>query len=235
MSTLLVQSGTFDDIADAIRAKTGKVASMTPLEMPQEIASISGGGGSGVTILSGTTEPTSSQGTDGQIYLKYGNYIYKSFYNGTIIIRENTDDSTDVKAFIVGFVKSSTNYFVIEDSDLLAYLSDITSGKFKGCDAYSSPTAPSFVNYNAFIFIYNNGDVCINTTNASVSGRVTGTFYGMVDLGQAPVTNATNYQRNGNQSCDTTIDKVILSAFLKVNGSWQDLINSDIDDVNLGN
>lgn len=44
MSTLLVQSGTFDDIADAIRAKTGKVASMTPLEMPQEIASISGGG-----------------------------------------------------------------------------------------------------------------------------------------------------------------------------------------------
>lgn len=179
MSTLLIQSGTLDDIADAIRAKTGKVASMTPLEMPDEIADITGGvnityqeriieegwddtgevtytfdedidscilvltftrettlsdtrytltlangsytvledtgavvgstteerivyldvhdieaddtlymynygdlktadiltyteGGGGISILSGTSDPTSSQGTNGQIYLKYG-------------------------------------------------------------------------------------------------------------------------------------------------------------------
>lgn len=45
MSTLLIQSGTLDDIADAIRAKTGSVASMTPLQMPTEIASIPSGGG----------------------------------------------------------------------------------------------------------------------------------------------------------------------------------------------
>ena len=35
----------FQDIADAIRAKTGKSDTMTPAEMPTEIASISGGGG----------------------------------------------------------------------------------------------------------------------------------------------------------------------------------------------
>ena len=51
MSTLLIQSGTLDDIADAIRAKTGKVASMTPLEMPDEIESISGGGGEASTLV----------------------------------------------------------------------------------------------------------------------------------------------------------------------------------------
>lgn len=42
MSTL---TDTFSDIADAIRAKTGSSATMTPAEMPTEIASISGGGG----------------------------------------------------------------------------------------------------------------------------------------------------------------------------------------------
>lgn len=40
MSTL---TDTFSDIADAIRAKTGKVDTMTPAEMPTEIASISTG------------------------------------------------------------------------------------------------------------------------------------------------------------------------------------------------
>lgn len=41
MSTL---TDTFSDIADAIRAKTGKSDTMTPAQMPTEIASISGGG-----------------------------------------------------------------------------------------------------------------------------------------------------------------------------------------------
>lgn len=41
MSTL---TDTFSDIADAIRAKTGSSATMTPAQMPTEIASIGGGG-----------------------------------------------------------------------------------------------------------------------------------------------------------------------------------------------
>lgn len=48
MSTLLIQSGTLEDIADAIRTKTGSIDTMTPLEMPAEIISI----------------PTSSGGAD---------------------------------------------------------------------------------------------------------------------------------------------------------------------------
>lgn len=40
MSTL---TDTFSDIADAIRAKTGRSATMTPAEMPAEIGSISTG------------------------------------------------------------------------------------------------------------------------------------------------------------------------------------------------
>lgn len=43
MSKYIIDSETLSDIADAIRAKTSKTATMTPLEMPDEIESISGG------------------------------------------------------------------------------------------------------------------------------------------------------------------------------------------------
>ena len=45
MAIKTIMDSTLAAIADAIRAKTGRSASMTPLEMPTEIGSISGGGG----------------------------------------------------------------------------------------------------------------------------------------------------------------------------------------------
>ena len=50
MSEYLIQDTTLTDIADAIREKTGKTDTMTPLEMPGEIASIQGGGGGGASV-----------------------------------------------------------------------------------------------------------------------------------------------------------------------------------------
>lgn len=55
----LTITSAFSDIADAIRAKTGKADTMTPAEMPTEIAGISGGGGGYIkvnTIISTVTE-----------------------------------------------------------------------------------------------------------------------------------------------------------------------------------
>lgn len=48
MSLTLTQA--FLDIADAIRAKTGSSATMTPAQMPTEIASISGGGADSLKV-----------------------------------------------------------------------------------------------------------------------------------------------------------------------------------------
>ena len=72
MSKYVIDSETLTDIADAIRAKTGDSASMTPLEMPDEIASISGGGGyapSGYTRLK-YLQATGTQYIDTGKYLK---------------------------------------------------------------------------------------------------------------------------------------------------------------------
>ena len=44
MTEYLIQGETLDNIANAINAKTGKSAAMTPAEMVTEIGSISGGG-----------------------------------------------------------------------------------------------------------------------------------------------------------------------------------------------
>lgn len=50
MSTL---TDTFQAIANAIRAKTGKADTMTPAEMPTEIANISGGSGGYIKVNTG--------------------------------------------------------------------------------------------------------------------------------------------------------------------------------------
>lgn len=51
MADYLIQDSTLTDIADAIRAKTGNSATMTPSEMPTEIGSIQTGGGGGFELL----------------------------------------------------------------------------------------------------------------------------------------------------------------------------------------
>ena len=89
MSTMLIQSGTLDDIADAIRSKTGKVASMTPLEMPDEIESISGGGGQSYTIEQGQTTSTSTATaslTEGKYYLFNTVYGDSTFSGAKIMV-----------------------------------------------------------------------------------------------------------------------------------------------------
>ena len=50
MSLLVINPDTLSDIADAIRSKTGGVDTMTPLEMPDEIESITTGGSGDVVI-----------------------------------------------------------------------------------------------------------------------------------------------------------------------------------------
>ena len=190
----------------------------------------SGGGVSGFPILSGTSDPTSSQGNDGQEYLKYGNYVYKSFYDGAIVVRENTDDSTDVKLFVNGLSRSNTDLIVISDSDLLSYLTDITSGKFKGCDCYSQDKTTQY----AFLIQKSNNDTVMNLCNSSISARITGPVYGgMVDLNKAPVTSAYDYQLNGYQVIGAMANKQVNNALLKKNNSWQNLIGSDLDDITL--
>ena len=66
-----IDSETLTDIADAIRAKTGDSASMTPLEMPDEIASISGGGGATWTEFTATSTAGNTQAARDLLFPNY--------------------------------------------------------------------------------------------------------------------------------------------------------------------
>ena len=104
MSLYSIQDTTLTDIADAIRSKTGKTASMTPIEMPDEIASISGGGSATLitkTITANGTYSAEDDDADGysEVTVNVPTGITPT---GTLNITENdTYDVTNYASAIV--------------------------------------------------------------------------------------------------------------------------------------
>lgn len=62
MAEYLIQDSTLTDIADAIRAKTGSAAGMTPVQMVTAIGSIPTGGGGGLELLASGSFTLASEG-----------------------------------------------------------------------------------------------------------------------------------------------------------------------------
>ena len=60
MSDYLIDGSTLEDIADAIRSKTGGSSLIAPEDMPTEIASISGGGGATSFTFNPSTNVTNN-------------------------------------------------------------------------------------------------------------------------------------------------------------------------------
>lgn len=101
MAKVFIQESTLTAIGDAIRNKTGKTALINPTNMPTEIASISGGGGSSEPVYGAwqnIEEPANSDGTwvnttarIDNIYLignvagvKHIKFKYNHMMNGTV-------------------------------------------------------------------------------------------------------------------------------------------------------
>lgn len=91
MSNITITSA-FTDIADAIRAKTGKSDTMTPAEMPTEIANISGGGGGDIkrTFISSDVKSQTIQGIQLNPWSSPFDIINP---NGVTIISSNVDNN----------------------------------------------------------------------------------------------------------------------------------------------
>ena len=178
-------------------------------------------------ILSGTTTPTSAQGSNGQIYLKYDEYDYDTFMNDKIIVQINKNDNTDKKLFFVGLEKD-TNDISITDNDLLSYLSDVTNGYKKAGYSYSQNQVQ-----NGNIGFYNLGDgVKLRSWSIDWTTLGSGTYYSLLDLNE-PATSASESSGQTNIYIPSYYDSsnIISSAYLKVNNTWQNLTGSNIDDV----
>ena len=179
------------------------------------------------SILKGTTTPTSAQGSNGQIYLKYDEYDYDTFMNDKIIVQINKNDNADKKMFFVGLEKNA-NDISITDNDLLSYLSDVTNGYKKAGYSYSQNQVR-----NGNIGFYNLGDgVKLRSWSIDWTTLGNGTYYSLLDLNE-PATSATESSGQTNIYVPSYYDSanIISSTYLKVNNTWQSLIGSDIDDV----
>lgn len=318
MSKVLVTEDYLGDIADAIRAKLGVQTTYKPGQMAAAIGSIptgitptgtinitengsvdvtqyatadvqvSGGGGGGATILSGTSAPTASQGVDGDIYLQCAtipdsytrlDYIESS---GTQYIDTGKTMSSNTK---VRLIEQSLN----SSSTLQGVYTDGNTGVQFGC--YNSMASISYgvtttigISYDInssheFIVDPANGKAYFdaNEISKTYSGGVSGNIMlfgmyaqdrGVVDkysarvflyehytdgtldrymlpvkrnsddvCGMYDVIGGTFYQNSGSGSfipgnaSSASVQQLILYAYLKVSGAWQDLIGSDISDV----
>lgn len=151
MSIYTIQDTTLTDIADAIRSKTGKTASMTPAEMVDEIESISGGGviTDGIVV---TARDSNGYATAADFY---GTVVQpKQFYNRT------TDDGGWVNLSTINFksgvdeIKQS-GFFSCGNLTTIDLSSVKTIGLkgFESCKALSLVTLPELTSLgtNAFI------------------------------------------------------------------------------------
>lgn len=201
-----------------------------------------GSGGGGVSILSGASEPTSSQGADGQIYLKteVAGYDLTTFTNH----KENSmtiNKSSNEIEFIYGSGGSigAEVYKQIDLSDIdeikvtlvmgnKAYQSDFTTRHIKAYIENTINPASSWVGASALT-----PDAEIPTASTTQTftfdvSNYTGNYW-IVFASHGASSSVTDLLFD-----DEKIETII-GTKLKVNGTWQDLINSNIDDVNLGN
>lgn len=122
-------------------------------------------------------------------------YTYSSFMDGKIVVRENDDDNTDIKLFICGLTKTSSD-ITITNNDLLAYLSDITSGYLKACETFD--TADSTTQTGILAISNTEGTMLLRTYIPGWTQYKAGTFYGVIDLNESPVAaqGSPEYQEN---------------------------------------
>ena len=249
------------------------------------------GGSSGVTILSGTTGPTSSQGADGQIYLKYSdkekliNSSRGSYINTGYVMKNNTVFEMKCKitgggAWPVPFGARDVNS---NNAGAKEWMVQIYGGYFRYDADIGLTNGPASSKYldkeitmrlgNNKFYISSDDDTDEYTFTQGNPTTKTMFVFGLNAAGSYSYADSSAYMElysftiyegdtivhnfipayNNNQWClydeidetyfyklgsgseFTGLEKDLIDEIkLKVNGTWQDLMNSDIDDVNLG-
>lgn len=277
-------------IANAITAKGGTVGASDGLEdFATDIASIPSGGGSGSTILHGSTQPTSSIGNNGDVYFQTDNAIVDSVIFAKPVILQldyycNENSVIEFECALPAPTNSydtpwgsrgGADYFIAYNGGMLRYdwggvyadIGSITAyynQRLKitlsrtHCTVETSDgtvlydidinggTSPSTVKLGLFTLFTNDsgGDMGECRSN--------GTFYGMkiyendvllhdyepyrIDgtyCVHDTITGTVFVPINGPLSGTTTPGSIdyVQKGFAKVNGEWQNLIGTSIDDI----
>lgn len=289
MSQVLVTESSLENIADAIRAKLGVATEYKPGEMAAAIASIptGGGGGGNIFALAGTTVPTSEQGSNGDVYLKYTpneshdgytclHYIQSSmtqYINTGVNATSNiavevafSDYNVRSDTFLFGFRPGTWNGLGINNggsgSMWIYYggngnggtIATMTAGDIKlengkrtidGVETAFSETTFSYT-YPIYIFAANNNGSPLYYSEYKLhafklwdDGTLIRDFIPVKRdsdnaIGLFDTVHEVFYGNAGSGAFTAGPDaplNEITDAYLKVNGAWQALIGSSLDDM----
>lgn len=275
-------------IANAITAKGGTVGESDGLEdFASDISTIPSGGG-GATILSGTTDPTSDLGNDGDVYLKTSNEVAESvtfardvimqldyYCNENSVIEFDCSLPSPTNAWDTPWgSRDNTDYFIAYNGGTLRYVFSGVSGNVGDISSYYNQRIKITLSKTYCKMEYDGSEIYNvsftgGTTTATTklglftlftnnSGgdtsecRSAGTLYGMkiyendvllhdyepYQIGgiycvRDMITGNVFNPINGPLSGTTTPSAVdyIQKGFAKVNGEWQNIIGTAIDDI----
>lgn len=220
----------FGNIANAIRAKNGSSDTYTPSSMAGAIADIPSGG---VSILNGTTDPLSAQGEDGQLYFKYGddpNYVYDETLGGYILKDYRVSEAGDLLCEGEGRTYSKTYDGVAIAAcwhgDL--YYGPVLVYTSANNVAYSSNESnPYSVVIDGVTWYVSTTNYWVTTLSKTYLPMITKEYYPTSENAQTIVEDM--LEASGFRS--TVDDTIVQNTFAKVNGTWQNLIGTDIDDI----
>lgn len=219
-------------------------------------ANISGGGGGGSTnILSGTDAPTASVGSDGAIFLQHSALItnvrmviygVRSSGGDTQVTEvELLDENDNVIVWGSGTATSNGNVYTSSQQADKAF-DGITNNKWY-TNSKPSASVPIWIDFEFEEPIlldivkkwrwYTGGDSPNRdpvTFDLQVK-RYGADHYTIIDSAEnESITSNRNAVAYTKAVTASTEGDEISNAYLKVNGAWQYLIGSDIDDVNTG-
>lgn len=196
-----------------------------------------GGGGSSeiANILKGTSDPVSSIGDNGQLYLKYGSdtrYTYDETLGGYVLNDYFYSEVNQPIGTVGGRVYSKNS-----NGAAIAVIWKNSS--------YSGPLLISTVESN-ITYSYNTSGSLGSATIDGVTWYLSTTNYwsNPVNDSVAPIIEADYYPTASSHLQEAIEDileasdfktslstTVVIDSFAKVNNAWQDLIGTDIDDI----
>lgn len=143
MADRIIQTDTLSDIADAIRLKTGKSGTITPLQMPDEISSISGGGGGSLTRSKWYRPPDFPD--------------YDSLTDKSIFSRNESGGAYQVNAFLTLSTQiPNANIFCIKTSHFSSCtLGTLSNGVFVPLQTISASSGYFTIDLDAYSSSYN--------------------------------------------------------------------------------
>ena len=206
MGRLFIEDTTLASIGTAIREKTGKSELINPVDMPDEIRNISGGGGEVFNEISYNQEAYQAYDATPFVYNYFNNFIDgKSFTINTLkslgVMFYKSDELVDLSKIVINFTGNSMRYVnemffgcnKLEQLPTLNIVNEVKKGVYYLYSIFGSCHRLRYIDENLWQNI-----ISLIDKDTSYSYRISGFFSYCYSLRQLPDLSIFNEIKNSN-------------------------------------